>query len=133
MKKRNVILAANITLALGAAGLFTYGKWEEHKAHQTHEREVSQLVEHFKSCPDSFRTTRECFSEEERNARVSQANALRDSGSYLEAGRIFVELGPNFLNDAQEMAGRCDNNGRLEITRKIQLRREAATRSGLLQ
>jgi hypothetical protein len=131
MKKHNIILTANIVLAAGAAGLFTYGSIKESRMHKEHDRQVQVLVDRFKACPDRFRDFGECYTQAERDGMVRQAEADRSAGRYLDAGRIYARLGARYETEAREMAGRCGEAGRKEITDMIDLRREAAERAGL--
>ncbi len=128
MKKANWILAANIALAVGTSSLYGYGKWKESQAHQAHEREVQQMVDHFKSCPDRYRDYGECFGQDERQRMEAQALAQRDAGRFFEAGMIYARLGRDFEDRAREMAGRCDDPHRRAIVRQIELREEAGLR-----
>lgn len=131
MKKTSWILAANIALAVGTSGLYGYGKWKESRIHEAHEREVQQMVDHFKSCPDAYRDYGECYGQAERQRMEAAALAHRDAGRYLEAGMAYARLGRDFEDQAREMAGRCDDAGRMAIIRQIELRQEAGHRAGL--
>lgn len=128
MKKANWILAANIALAVGTSSLYGYGKWKESQIHHAHEREVQQMVDRFKSCPDRYRDYGECYGAEERQRIEAQALAHRDAGRFFEAGMAYARLGRDFEDQAREMAGRCDDAHRRIIVSQIELREEAGRR-----
>jgi hypothetical protein len=129
MKKSTWILAGNIALAAGAAGLLTYGNIKESRIHREHEREVQQMVDHFKSCPDAYREYGECQSRQERDRLAAEAETLRSSGAYYEAGMVYAQLGRQYERDAREMAGRCGESERRAIIGQIELRQEAGRRT----
>ncbi|MFN7990954.1 MAG: hypothetical protein U0R44_02230 [Candidatus Micrarchaeia archaeon] len=130
MKKHNKFLAANLALTLAAASIIGYGKWKEGDLREDRTREVQQIVSRYRSCPDSYRTTGECYNDAERTGMANTAREHSSAGRYLQAGLIYARLGRDFINDAREMAGRCDETGRRQILREIGLRSEAARRMG---
>ena len=128
MKKTTWILAGNIALAAGAAGLFTYGNIQESRIHREREAEVRHMADRFKACPDRYRETGECYSTQERERMAAEAGDLRGRGAYYEAGMIYAHLGRQYEGEAREMAGRCDESERRTIVRQIELRQEAGRR-----
>ncbi len=131
VKKHNLILSGAVILGLGAGGYLGWGIYKDHKRHQEQERQVVAMVDRFKACPDRFSAFRECFSDEQRSALRTEAEAARDGGRFEEAARKFDMLGMN--NEAHEMAGRCPEGVRSRLLTEFSIREEAVRRTERLE
>src|SRR4030095_2845289 len=131
MKKHNLLLAGSITVGLAFTGATIYSGIKSHEIREAHQRRGGEMSNHFKACPDQFRAAGDCYTVEERNQMITEAEGHRNAGRVEEAGILFDRVRRE--GDAREMAGRCgisgNGAGRDRILYELRLRTEAGTRA----
>lgn len=100
--------------------------YKDNIRNKARESTIQQYFAQYKACPDNFNTYRSCFSKEQRDRLLTQAEDARSNGRWEEAAMRFLDLGRE--NDAREMAGRCPRDVRRRIIDELDVRRAAADR-----
>ena len=124
------LMAAGAVLVLGGGIFEGYGKYTSHRARESR---IGALVQRFKGCPERFSSgTGECFTPEEKQGIVSNAQKLSKQGDFERAGMEYAKL-PATLNEARQMAQECRDRGNDEgaerIRNEYELRQEAVSRA----
>ena len=124
VKRHTLIWASGMALGLAASGYAGKTALDGRKQQLQHERSVASMVAHFRSCPETYLASGECYLPSQRAVIEREANEAKAAGRFREAGVAFAKIGKTA--EARVMAGWCTNpKDRKAVLEEIKLREEA--------